>query len=351
MRPKSMILIVIALGCGLVASIGISQVIDKKNHDGGSQGKDTVKIFVAMVDVPIGEPLTAELVRLEEWPKDRVPEGAISLLEDIIDRRPRTLLFAGEPIMEPKLIDGNSREGASERIPNGYRVSSVKVDLPASVSGLVLPGDRVDVVCFFRRSIDVPEPIVKTILQQVTVFAVNEQTTREADRDVRVINAKTVSLLLQPQDDKRLMLASQLGHLQLSLRRPGDDSLDTSDDVTVSDLLGDGSVDASFRPNVGDAEENLNSGSLVDLLARQDQNRTSQSFNSGSQFTMEILTPDGRSRFVWEQGETHPPTMVGGTGTLSLDRHDGTALPEEEDHGVEEIEIDSDDFDFDFGEG
>lgn len=348
MRPKSMILIVIALGCGLVASIGISQVIDKRNQQAGPNKGETVKIFVAMVDVPIGEPLTAELVRLEEWPKDRVPEGSISLLEEIINRRPRTLLFAGEPIMEPKLISGNGLEGASERIPEGYRVSSVKVDLPASVSGLVLPGDRVDVVCYFRRSTDVPQPIVKTILEQVTVFAVNEQTTREADRDVTVIHAKTVSLVLRPVDDNRLMLAGQLGHLQLSLRRAGDDSTDSSGDITVEDLLGDDTVDASFRADGGEEEGNR---SLVDLLAQQQRERESQSNNTGLDFTMVILTPEGSSQFVWEQGETHPPTLMGASGNRSLGSDEHPALPGAEEIDLEELEIDSDNFDFDFGEG
>ena len=36
MRPKSLILIVIALGCGLVASIGISQVMEGRSANANS---------------------------------------------------------------------------------------------------------------------------------------------------------------------------------------------------------------------------------------------------------------------------------------------------------------------------
>ena len=32
MRSKSIILVALALGCGLVASIGISQIMDARNH-------------------------------------------------------------------------------------------------------------------------------------------------------------------------------------------------------------------------------------------------------------------------------------------------------------------------------
>jgi len=31
MRPKSLLLLILALGCGLVASIGISEIIDSRN--------------------------------------------------------------------------------------------------------------------------------------------------------------------------------------------------------------------------------------------------------------------------------------------------------------------------------
>ena len=73
MRPKSMILILIALGCGLVASVGISKVME----DGKSNrtSTETVQIYVAMADIPLGETLTPQMLKLEEWPKDKIPEG------------------------------------------------------------------------------------------------------------------------------------------------------------------------------------------------------------------------------------------------------------------------------------
>ena len=77
MRGKSLVLIIIALGCGLVASIGISQIMDKKPVDSSHQMK-MGKIYVAIVDVDINEPLNAEMVKLEEWPQDKIPEGAIT---------------------------------------------------------------------------------------------------------------------------------------------------------------------------------------------------------------------------------------------------------------------------------
>ena len=47
MRPKSLILLAMALGCGLVASIGISQVLDGQKQ----VSVETVPIYVALTNI------------------------------------------------------------------------------------------------------------------------------------------------------------------------------------------------------------------------------------------------------------------------------------------------------------
>ena len=79
MRGKSMILIVIALGCGLVASIGISKILDRQNS--GTPESATKKIYVTAKNIDIAEVIDAEMIKLEEWPADRVPEGAVDNID------------------------------------------------------------------------------------------------------------------------------------------------------------------------------------------------------------------------------------------------------------------------------
>ena len=55
MRMKSIVLIFIALGCGLVASIGISQVMDRGSSSGSSMEME--QILVALNDIDIGAKL------------------------------------------------------------------------------------------------------------------------------------------------------------------------------------------------------------------------------------------------------------------------------------------------------
>jgi Flp pilus assembly protein CpaB len=232
---KSIVLIVIALGCGLIASIGISQVMENRTASGGAVETET--IYVAATNVPSYERLTAQVVQIEQWPKDKVPQGAARSLEDFEGMRPKVPLYPGEPILMNKLSDGTSGN-ASERIPEGMQVFAVKVDKESALSGLILPGDRVDVLVFIRGTSgrDTIQTGTRTILRNVSVFAVNDQIGRNTEEDGGSIDAKTVSLLVKPQQSERLLLAKQLGTIHLALRKPGDESNTETQGARPGDL-------------------------------------------------------------------------------------------------------------------
>jgi len=226
MRAKSLALLVLALGCGLVASIGITQVMAKRNAEPMAQA-ETEPIFVATRNIPLGEPLNAQLAKMEEWPKDKIPPGAISKLEELDGVRSRTRLFAGEPILKSKLFGkGMSEPGVSPQIPKGYRVVSVRVDSVSGAASLILPGDRVDVLVHLLQNaaVGIVQPITRTILQNIKVFAVDAVVNLDnLDGDGKSIPAKTISLLLTPEQAQKVTLASELGTVRLVLRSPDDD--------------------------------------------------------------------------------------------------------------------------------
>lgn len=241
MRPKSLSLLLLALGCGLVASIGITQMMSR-NKDAAAPTADSQSIFVATTDIGMGDILTPDVLKLEPWPKGNVPPGAILQMSDIEGRRTRTRLYAGEPILENKLLGkGASQQGATALIPKGYRVVPVKVDLVSGGGSLILPGDRVDVMVHLVREVsrDIPETVTRTILQDIKVFAVNDVLELEKDAGSgQSIAAKTISLLVTPQQAAKVMLASQLGMIQLVMRSPEDDQPSPIVQATPRQLFG-----------------------------------------------------------------------------------------------------------------
>jgi pilus assembly protein CpaB len=242
MRPKSIALLLLVLGCGLVASIGITQVMSKRNTDSAGAG-ETQSIFVAMTDIGLGDQLNSQVLQLKQWPKDvEVPAGAISRIDDVEGRRARTKLYAGEPILENKLLSkGASGQGATALIPKGYRVVPVKVDLVSGCSSLILPGDRVDVMVHLTRdpNRDIPETSTQTILQDIKVFAVDDVVDLEKDKDGRKsMAAKTISLLVTPEQAAIVMLASQTGPIGLVMRGWDDDQQTPNARATPGELFG-----------------------------------------------------------------------------------------------------------------
>jgi len=229
-----LIMFIVALGCGLFAAIGVARHMNKKKVEVVSES--TEEIYVARTDVNISDELTEENVMLAEWPKSRIPPGSTSDFRELKERFARTRLYEGEPVLLAKLMDSNG--GKSTSIPPGFRVMSVRVTMDSSVTGLVQPGDRVDVIVFLRKTEEVPTTRSKTILQDVTVFAVDTKTERHLDSQTDPSNLRTVSLLVRPEQAETIMLATQLGELSLTLRRPNDGLTETGDGQTIRALVG-----------------------------------------------------------------------------------------------------------------
>lgn len=259
MRPKSIILLGLALGCGLVASIGINQVMANRREAPTPHVENGVDVLVALADVGLGDPITPELLKIEKWPADKVPTGAIGDLKETEGRRARSKIFAGEPILEVKLLaKGESGASATDMIPAGYRAVPIAVDAVSGSSGMILPGDRVDLLVHIAADMNrgIQRAITRTFLQNVKIFAVDD--TFQRGNDESALAAKTISVLVNLEQAELIMLAAQLGKIQLVMRSATDDADEETGGADVQKLL-KGHFDAG--PTVVNKP-----GSLVSLL-------------------------------------------------------------------------------------
>ncbi|TWT95974.1 SAF domain protein [Botrimarina colliarenosi] len=239
MRPKSLILLVLALGCGLAASIGISRVMDA-NANRPAMQLETTPIYVALHNINLGDPIGASMVALEEWPADKAPKGSLTSLEDLEGRRPRTTIVAGTPILEAQLLALGETADPVANIPDGFRLSTISVNAEKVAAGLLSPGDRVDVQLFMAASQrdNVPFATTRVILQNIRVFAIEQAVQRTAEGEEARAIPKTVSLLVTPEQASKLDLAQNLGELSLIPRNPNDETASAMVEVTIEDILG-----------------------------------------------------------------------------------------------------------------
>ncbi|GAA5506812.1 Flp pilus assembly protein CpaB [Novipirellula caenicola] len=213
MRNKSLILL-LACVCGTIAAVGISQWMQARGTT--SEAAPTVDIFVAAKAIDLGEQITGDKIRLEPWPADRIPEGSVGDLGLLDGKFARQKFYAGEPVMPVKLMDTNTATA-----PKGYSVVAMRADAENSISNLVQPGDRVNVMAFFTKSELIPRTMTKTVLTGVRVFAIDGNTER-LEGDAKPTTARTIQLSIRSDDVDAWTYANELGKIRLSLGNPGD---------------------------------------------------------------------------------------------------------------------------------
>ena len=237
MKSKSLVLLAVASGCGLVAMLGVQQLLS-----GGNQPVETkVRILIAKADIDPGVPLEKTNVGFKEWPKDALPEGAITKEEDYAERALKRRVGPGQPILMTEL--GKKGDfGIEVQIPEGMTLVSYPVTETQIHSGLLKPGSFVDV----SAAIDYPQSggggtrvEIKPVLQCVQVIAVGNQIAgTEASAEGTPKDAKNVSFLVFPLQGQLLQLAYKKsnGAIQLALRGKADKSLANTHDLSEQSM-------------------------------------------------------------------------------------------------------------------
>ncbi|MEE2705515.1 MAG: Flp pilus assembly protein CpaB [Planctomycetota bacterium] len=334
MRPKSLILLLLAIGCGLVASIGVSEMMDHGNEP----AVETEPILVAMIDIERSTLLTPENVLVKDWPKSDIPEHAVRDLAEIEGQRPLHKIAAGLPIMA-SMIGGSTRPSAE--IPEGHRVVPVSVTRESGL-GLINPGDRVDVQVFVHKnqSSDIPRTMIKTFLEDVPVFAVDTKT--RPDDEGEPVQASTISLLVTPDQGAKVALAAEIGKIRLVLRGL-DDQEETGHEVQA------------FTENIFDDAETFDDGideERARLLAQLDEQRRQLELElaalrakKGENVTWKVTMMHGNIAEVYEfTSDSSVPRKVSGSshaeGGREIEKNSGKQ--DNEKFSPEAVELDPD---------
>ena len=217
MKPKTLILMLVAIGCGLVASYMTSRVIAERNTDKGEEEK--VSVLVAKQNLVTGylikEP--EQVFEEKQFTKGEEPKKAVRSYEELKDHRLNKPLTAEQFVTAEDLMS-KEQESISALMQKGMRAVGVKVTVEAQVAGFVLPQCRVDIICVVKQN---EELYSKIILQNVLVLALDQTQTRPDDKPAMV--AATVVVQVTPAQAEALSLAAELGTLRLILRPFGDE--------------------------------------------------------------------------------------------------------------------------------
>lgn len=223
MKLKPLMLLAVAVACGLIAMVGVQQALN--NGKRGGADPDLVKVYAAIEDIPAGTPIAQEMLIARQVHKSAVPEGAVTDMKQIEDRALMVKAFKGDLIFDAKLCK-KGQIGASVAIPEGMRAFTIPVTETQAHSGMVQPGDRVDVACAYEiRSANGPAiPKNRTILEYIQVFAVDNHRDLDKEKIDQKHSVKSLTLLVTPDQAVILGLLQSKGapNFSFSLRNPND---------------------------------------------------------------------------------------------------------------------------------
>lgn len=239
---RNLVVLVLALLMGGIAVFLANFYFDgvEKRNQAVAQDLNLKLVVSARVPFKYGDTLTADKLKVVQWPAHSVPQGSFDDIRKLIadPSGPRVVLrpiAADEPLLASMLTGPGGRAIVSATLPVDKRAVAIRVNDVAGVAGFVLPGDSVDVLLTRSQSggSGRSEQITDTIVENVRVVAADQNISDNA-KDPQI--SKTVTLEVEPVQAQKLALAGQVGTLSLALRNAANRTFADTRTVSVRDL-------------------------------------------------------------------------------------------------------------------
>lgn len=205
-----------------------------------SKGK-TMAVVVAKTDLPRGARLTGETAAVRQVPREFAHSS--SIMPDQFSRAEgQALAFpvkSGEPILW-SLLEAKKAPTFSARLEPGLRAITVPIDEINSHSGMLEPGDLIDLICTLNRK---SQKLTFPLLQRVTVIATGSRVVDDPKSGEKR-KYTTVTLETTPENAQNLIRAREQGEITALLRNPDDMRPLVNPYGDIATLLGMGPADS-----------------------------------------------------------------------------------------------------------
>lgn len=267
MKSKQVILMALAVGCGLIAAVFAARFSQQQ-----APTIEMVEVLVAAKNLEQGsvfgsskpgakaEDHKKELEKLltkQEYPKGTVPEQALTKakLPEFYGLRLKRTRLKDEFVREDDLTNQTTIQMPPGKLGYGMRVQPEVI-----AGGFVLPGAKVDIALTEPKSSNTKGRST-WILRDVLVVAVDQASSTPEGANA-MPNASTVTLALTPKEFQILEIGRMRGELRLGLR-----SLASAQGGSSGDL---GPIDPSMT-NLPDDEKEIAQAPETDkvFLARK----------------------------------------------------------------------------------
>ncbi len=215
------------------------------------------RVVIAVKDINDMQTINETMLQVEEKPVDFIEPGAFVDPEDAVGMVALAPIKEGEQILQSKVTKPSPLTGLSLQVSPSKRAISLPANEINSVSRLVKPGDRVDIIV----ALDVGKGTnarkeVKTLMQDVVVLATGPRIVndlpvlyekRPGASDYlegislrEDMNFSTITVEASPEESQDLifLLSTSPGSIFLTLRHPSDHTKRRFPEATIDSLMG-----------------------------------------------------------------------------------------------------------------
>lgn len=233
---KTWLILGVAIGVGLLAAFIAQQFISRQlaEIEARDKNRQMINVVVAKENLSKGTKLSSDNIAVRPIPAEYAHSTAV--MPEQFDRIDGQALAypvkAGEMIIW-SLLEGRKTPTFSARIEAGRRAMTVPVDEINSISGMLEPGDLVDLMVTVNQK---NKKITLPLLQNVIVLATGQRTNNDPQSGEKR-QYSTVTFDTTPDEAHSVIVARDMGKLTALLRNPKDKSL-MSNKGDIAALLG-----------------------------------------------------------------------------------------------------------------
>ena len=245
-------LLLAALIVGGLAAVLMGLFAKQKNDETEAVLGNQVMVVKAARTIAAGTPLSPDIITTEQVPEKFLPPNPIFKKDiDMFIGTPLAVnVQEGAMILTSDFAVAEVSRDLSGKIPAGERAMSIPVDAISGISGLLVPGDRVDVLGTFPVSDKnelVPDAsgqdsvgfVTMTLIQNVTLLAVGRQLSNVGASENREGMYNTVTMSLTVAEAELLTIAQTRGKLMMLLRNREDVDVAAVSRRTLKQVLQD----------------------------------------------------------------------------------------------------------------
>ena len=232
---KTWVVLGVALLIGLLAALAARSYLSGQMDAMEAQSRgNKISVVVAKHELRRGERLSTENVAVRSIPADFAHSNAVLPSDfDRLDGQPLAFPVKPGEMVLWSLMEGKRASTFSARVDAGRRAITVPVDEINSISGLLEPGDTIDLMVTFDRK---GKKTTLTLLQSVRVMATGQRSVDDPKSGERR-QYSTVTLDTTPDQARNVILARDVGKLTALLRNPQDQAGTGAPAVDMAALL------------------------------------------------------------------------------------------------------------------